>query len=95
MTEVDRLAHEIAEEAARELIDSNSFVEMRDGVEWRDLTDKEFDCLVELELELKYLELRGILRRHPTKPQLVRVLTDGERLEMLTKLQRAATKGKS
>jgi hypothetical protein len=89
MTEVDRLAHEVAERAARVLIDSCSILEEEDGREWRNLDDKEFDYLAELDVELKYLELRGILRRHPTERHRVRVLSDEERAETLAKLAKA------
>jgi hypothetical protein len=73
MSEVWDLAFAIADESARELVDSSSVKEVIDGVEWRDLTDREFDYLAELEDELRYLELRGLLQRHPERPRLVRI----------------------
>lgn len=75
--ELVRLAFQIADEQAWELVDSSSVEVERDGERWRDLADREFDYLVELESELRYLELAGLLRRHPTEPRLVQLI-EGE-----------------
>jgi hypothetical protein len=86
--DVDCMAHEIAETSARELVESSSVVRTVDGVEWRDLTDDVLDYLSELELELSYLERRGILRRHPTEKLLVHMRTDEERAAVLGNVRR-------
>lgn len=46
------LMQSIADESAAEIVDSSSLCEEIDGVEWRDLSDREFDYLAELEDEL-------------------------------------------
>lgn len=72
--ECSRLAHEIATTAAMELVDSCSLEVERDGEKWRDLTDREYDYLAELEDELRYLDLLGRLRRHSSEPRLLQLL---------------------
>jgi hypothetical protein len=69
--ERERLAQEIATTASLELVDSCSVEVERDGEKWRDLSDREYDYLVECEDELRYLELAGRLRRHPSEAKLV------------------------
>jgi hypothetical protein len=72
--ERERLAQKIATAAALERVDSCSLEVERDGEKWRDLSDLEFDYLVECEDELCYLELAGRLRRHPSEPTLVQFI---------------------
>jgi hypothetical protein len=75
--EVSHLAHELAEMEARSLISSVSCEEEIDGVEWIDVTQ---DALAGEPVadackdELRYLELRGMLEHHPTRPNLVRIV---------------------
>jgi hypothetical protein len=75
--EVAGLARDIADVNAVALVESCSVAEEIDGVEWRDLSDREFDYLAELEDELRYLELRGKLERHPTRVRCVRLIAAG------------------
>jgi hypothetical protein len=74
--EANRLAHEIAYNAARELIDSHTTSESSDGATWRNLDgDWEGTPLgLFLKDELRYLTLRDALQWHRAKPNLVRIV---------------------
>lgn len=78
-TELDWLAHLLAEEHARSLIDCHSVSEDADGREWIDVTQTALSGvpLAEMcEQEFRYLELRNKFERHPQRPNLVRILED-------------------
>jgi hypothetical protein len=82
-SEVDRLAHKIAIDAAAALIDSYS-IPVTEGEEtWQDISEPSLDvasCFGEDGLidELRYLELRGALIRHPNNPDWIQI---GEPIE--------------
>jgi len=68
MSEIDRMAHCLAYEHASSLLDSESISE-EDG--WMNVGEQSIDDLdvsEEIEFALRYLELRGLLVRHPTNP---------------------------
>ena len=76
--EADRLAHELALASAISAIDSMASIREVDGETWRDL---DYNCDGNgpikdfLEDDCLYLELRGALRHHPTRPNLVQIVT--------------------
>jgi len=75
--EENDLAHGIAEESARELIESASFYEEIDGVKYIDTNQKalENETVADaFEDELHYLDLREMLKRHPQRPNLICIL---------------------
>ena len=71
-----RLAVELADELSFSSIDSQCRTEFVDGAQWADLdTQSSFDPRYTVEEafpdEIRYCELRGLLRRHPERPNLV------------------------
>lgn len=73
--ELDDLAFNIADEHARVLIDSCCVDEEIDSEKWLSFgTGKQRDQLREdCSDEIDYLEARGMLHRHPTRAELVRI----------------------
>ena len=69
---VDDLAHEIAEQASKELIDSAS-LSVRDSglVFWCDISAPDPMEAEALKQAVKYLDLAGILKRSPENPEWV------------------------
>lgn len=85
-SELDALAHKIAFDGSASLVDSYS-IPVIDGDEtWQDISKEDLEgacslcCLGEdgLDAELRYLELRGALIRHPLHPNWVQI---GEPIE--------------
>jgi hypothetical protein len=76
MTEINKLAHSIALEAAAAVLDSNTVTVEANGEKWHDVnTSIEGVPLgIQLKDELRYLTLRGALVWHSTLPNLVRVV---------------------
>lgn len=66
-TEAERLAVEIADDAAAEMIDSECVL-VEGG--WWDTS--RYDCH-DPEAEVRYLDLRGLLEHHPDRPEWVRM----------------------
>jgi hypothetical protein len=78
-SEENDLAHGIAEEAARGLIESISVEEEIDGREWIDINHVALDVETVAEAcedDIRYLELRGLLEHHPTRPNLIRLVEE-------------------
>lgn len=71
--ELTRLEREIAEESARSDIECEYVRVLDEGDRWYDtnLVSDE-DWVPTLERAERYLELRGLLERHPERPELVR-----------------------
>jgi len=74
--EADRLAHHIAEETAVSTIECMTSTETVDGATWLDISvEGVFEPLnVEADDEIRYLELRNMLRYHPTNHNLVQIV---------------------
>lgn len=70
MSEVDRLAHEIALEAAASAVDCHSMIITEGRKRWLDtgVAPRSID------LDLRYLALRGAIERHPLKKNWVRLV---------------------
>ena len=76
LTEVQRLAQELADEAARsDMLDCmTEFAAFHDWYVTEDLDPEDEQWVARA---VRYLELRGLLIRHPERPHLVRLeLTD-------------------
>jgi len=73
--ELADLAFEIADEHAAGLIESCTVEEEIDGEKWLSFgTGKQCDQVREdCANEIDYLEARGLLHRHPSRPELVRI----------------------
>lgn len=76
--ELENLERKIATESAESLIENVSLMIMDRGEEWQDLRDEEAagglpDCITEA---VRYLELRGLLKRHPVEPLVVQLLEE-------------------
>ncbi|WP_433970201.1 hypothetical protein [Tunturiibacter gelidiferens] len=68
MSEIDRMAHCLAFENASSFLDCNTVSE---GDGWMNVSEEsvdDHDAFEEIEFGLRYLELRGLLVRHPEKP---------------------------
>lgn len=81
--EVDRLAHQLALDNAAALIDSMSIWIEEEGDTWQDISETVDNAGFsfgpdDLADELRYLELRGLLIRHPNNPDWIQI---GEPIE--------------
>jgi hypothetical protein len=76
LCELDKLAYAIADEAAASAIDSNCLLVTVNGEEWYDLDESDLILLRALARDVRYLELRGNLRRNLGCPTLVQILED-------------------
>jgi hypothetical protein len=68
MSEIDRMAHSLAFDYASSLLDCNTISE---GDGWMNVSEEsvdDHDTFEEIEFGLRYLELRGLLVRHPDNP---------------------------
>jgi hypothetical protein len=68
MSEIDRMAHCLAYENASSFLDCNTVSE---GDGWMNISEEsidDHDAFEEIEFGLRYLELRGLLVRHPANP---------------------------
>ena len=76
MSEVNKLAHQIALESACTIIECHTLHVKDIGEDWFDLNDTELGVPLGIFLkdELRYLTLRDALRWHPSKPNLVRIV---------------------
>jgi hypothetical protein len=70
--ELCKLAHEIAVTSAISMLESNSIPEKENGVEWWNFAGEE-NQLEDLEPELTYLDKLGLIERHPTQADWLRV----------------------
>jgi hypothetical protein len=71
-TEIDDLAHEIAEQAAKELLNSELLSVHAHGGKWLDLDSmSEFVDQPSVDAAEKYLDAIGVLHRAPSNPRLV------------------------
>ena len=71
-TEIDDLAHEIAEDAAKELISSELLSVRAHGGNWFDLDSmSEFVDPHSVDAAERYLDAIGVLHRAPGNPRLV------------------------
>jgi hypothetical protein len=81
MSEINKLANEIALETAKEVLKGHTLVVEIDGVRYQDI-DTDYDGVplgIQLKRELRYLKLRNGLIWHPTQPNLVAIVkADGE-----------------
>ena len=78
--EIDVIAHRFALEFASSTIESACITEVVDGEEWSDLSTYDHDFATFSDAfpdEITYLEARGALRRHPVRPNLVRIIEPG------------------
>lgn len=76
MSELTKLAHELALRAATEILITETVLARSAGYEWLDV-DTEIDGVplgIALKKEIRYLTLRGALCWHPLKPNLVRIV---------------------
>lgn len=71
----ERLAQEIADEAAWIVIMAGCNIKMVDGIKWWNTKDMD-PVDLPIDKEVRYLELRGLLEHHPTDPNLVRVIQE-------------------
>lgn len=72
-TEIDDLAHEIAECASKELLSSELLSVCAHGVKWLDLDSmSEFVDQPSVEAAERFLDAIGVLRHAPSNPRLVR-----------------------
>jgi hypothetical protein len=74
--ELSDLAFNIADEASATVIECHTLGIDIDGVEWRDFevgTAQHASDWENLSDEVDYLEARGTLHRHPTRPGVVRI----------------------
>jgi len=80
MNEVNTLAHQIAFQAAKTIIEGNTVKARSDGEEWRDIdTEMQGEPLgLFLKPEIRYLTLRGALVWCRLKPNLVRIVDPGK-----------------
>lgn len=76
MTEISKLAHDLALEAAASTLDGHTLTVEVDGEKWMDInTDEDGVPLgIYLKDEIRYLTLRKALKWHPELPNLVRVV---------------------
>ena len=76
MNEITKLAHDLALEAASEVLDSCTLTVESDGEKWLDINTDVCGVPLGIELkdELRYLTLRKALKWHPEQPNLVRVV---------------------
>lgn len=77
--EVDRLAHELAAQWIGSILYSETEEIEVDGETWLDLNSPsslEFLVIVQFADEIRYAELRNLLRHHPTQPNLVQIVED-------------------
>jgi hypothetical protein len=76
MKEITKLAHSIALAEAVTVLDCHTVTVQKDGEDWFDtdttICDEKLSTF--LAEELRYLELRGALVRHPVDPRLVRIV---------------------
>ena len=81
MTEINKLANEIAQETAKEVLIGHTLIVESDGIPYQDINTA-FDGVplgIQLKKELRYLTLRKALDWHPTQPNLVRIVkAEGE-----------------
>ena len=75
MTEINKLAHDLALQAASGAIDALSLDVTLDGKVWKDIAGDWNGQPIGsvLKTELRYLTLRGALAWHPEKPNLLRI----------------------
>jgi hypothetical protein len=73
--EADKLAHEIATENALLIIDCTAAEQDMDGETWFDIDSLALHRKVREEMasELRYLELRGLVKHHPTLDNLIQL----------------------
>lgn len=73
---MDDLAHVLADEASISAVECMTLSKEIDGDKWLDLDsdDIEGKNIEVLSREILYLEWRGLLRHHPTDPNLVQIV---------------------
>ncbi len=76
-SEVDTLAHIIALEDCESVLEGEALIKNEDDVEWWDMGD-ESSFPERSDPARRYLELRGLLVRHPVHPNWIRVLEEPE-----------------
>lgn len=71
MTDIERdeLAHEIAEDDSKSVLDS--MLAISDDGEWLNLRDRAPGCDFFIDRAIQYLDAEGILKRHPDNPDLI------------------------
>lgn len=70
--ELTELAHEIALEDCESVLEGEALIELEDGVEWWDMGD-EPSRPEAVDPAQRYLEMRGLLIRHPLHPSWIRI----------------------
>lgn len=73
-SELDRLGHQLAAEAAEGAIESFCPYESNARPRWYDTKQVARPDKSDVARAVKYLELRGLLKRHPSNADLVRCL---------------------
>lgn len=82
MTELDTLAHELAYSTARADIECYCASQSADGTmaaRWwdtEDIPNQPPETVADIQLAVRYLDLRGKLVRHPEHPEWVRLLAE-------------------
>lgn len=69
--EIDRIAHELAAEHSKAIIESMTLY-VNAEAKWLDLETLPPSCAK----ELQYAEARKLLRHHPTRPNLVQIIEE-------------------
>jgi hypothetical protein len=68
---MDDLVHVLADEASISAVECMTLSKEIDGDKWLDLDSDDIEVLSR---EILYLEWRGLLRHHPTDPNLVQIV---------------------